>query len=130
VALTAEIEPSAERLDDPWAWHVSVRLHNDGDQAVRLSTATMLGPVSFELVDAEGRPVALGPPPVPPADLHAGLTTIGAGETATLDYRGDELVAETPPPGPYRLRFAGQAPPIADAWSGRIESPWVDVAVG
>ena len=130
MALTAEIEPSAPQLDELWAWHVAVRLRNDGQQPVRLSTATMLGPVSFELADEGGRRVPLGPPPVPPADLEAGLTTIGPGETTTLDYRGDELVSESPPPGRYRLRFVGHAPPLGEAWSGPIESAWVDLTVG
>jgi hypothetical protein len=130
VALTAEIEPSAGQLDEPWAWHVGVRLRNDGEQPVRLSTATMLGPVSFELVDDGGRPVPLGPPPVPPDNLEAGLTTIAPGDTARLDYRGDELLAQSPPPGRYRLRFVGHAPPLGEAWSGRLESPWVDLTVG
>jgi hypothetical protein len=130
VSVTAEIEPSADQLDEPWAWHVGVRLRNDGEQPVRLSTATMLGPVSFELLDEDGQPVPLGPPPAPPGDLEAGLTTIPPGETVRLDYRGDELLAQLPPPGRYRLRFVGPAPPLGGAASGRIESPWVDLTIG
>lgn len=130
MSVTAEIEPSADQLDEPWAWHVGVRLRNDGEQPVRLSTATMLGPVSFELVDASGQPVPLGPPPVPPGDLEAGSTTIAPGATVRLDYRGDELFAQPPPSGLYRLRFVGPAPRLEEARSGRIESPWVDLTIG
>jgi hypothetical protein len=90
----------------------------------------MLGGVSFEVVDSVGGRVPFGPPPVPPADLAADITTIEPGAALSLDFRGDELFPETPPPGTYRLRFAAQAPAVDDAWSGPIVSPWVPFAVG
>jgi hypothetical protein len=119
VALTAALEPSSARLEQPGLWQVRVVLRNDGDEPARIPTATLAGPLAFELVDAAGRPVALGPPPVPPSDLDAGTETVGAGETLTLSYHGDELLPDPPAPGSYRIRFVG----------GQVESPWVDLQV-
>ena len=128
MALSATVELSDDRLEHPALWEVRVRLHNGGEEPVRLSTATLLGPVSFELTDAKGDAVPLGPPPVPPSDLAAGLETIGAGESLELRFAGDELLPEAPPAGRYRLRFAGRTPAVEGAWSGTIVSPWVDFA--
>jgi hypothetical protein len=126
MALGATVELSDDRLEHPALWEVRVRLHNRGEEPVRLSTATLLGPVSFQLTDVHGAAVPLGPPPVPPDDVAAGLTTIGPGESLELHFAGDELLPEAPPPGRYRLRFAGRTPAVEGAWSGTIVSPWVE----
>jgi hypothetical protein len=126
VALSAAVELSTTRLQHPALWEVRVRLHNAGGEPVRFSTATMLAPVSFQVTGPDGRAVPLGPPPVPPSDLAAGLTTLGPGESLELSFAGDELLADAPPPGRYRLRFAARAPAVEGAWNGTIESPWVE----
>jgi hypothetical protein len=126
VALSATVELSGERLQHPTLWEVLVRLHNAGGEPVRFSTATMLAPVAFELTDLDGRAVPLGPPPVPPSDLAAGIREISPGASIELRFAGDELLPDAPPRGRYRLRFAGRAPAVAGAWSGTIESPWVE----
>ena len=115
MALSAALEPSSPRLEHPSLWQVRVLVRNDGDEPACVATAGLAAPLSFELVDDAGRPVALGPPPVPPADPDAGAETVGAGETLTLDYHGDELLPDAPPPGRYRLRFV----------TGGLESPWI-----
>jgi len=130
VALTASVALPDERFTHPALWRLSVDIRNDGDEAVRLSTATMLGGVSFEIVDADGRPVPPGPPPVPPTNLAAGMTTINPGGSLTLEFHGDELFPDAPVPGRYKLRFAAKAPPVEGAWSGPIVSPWVPLDVG
>ena len=119
MALTAALEPSSPRLEQPALWQVRVLLRNEGDEPTRIATAGFAAPLSFELVDDAGRPVALGPPPVPPSDLDASAATVGAGETLTLDYHGDELLPDAPPPGRYRLRFVSE----------RVESPWIELDV-
>ena len=118
-SLTAEVRPAGDRLD--------VEIVNAGDEPVRFSTATMLGSAAFELRDDGGRPVPLGPPPMPPADLAAGLVTLAPGDSTTLGFRIAELLPDGPPRGRHRLRFAAGAPPLEGAWSGRIESPWVEL---
>ena len=129
MALTAELEPSSARLEHPALWETRVVLRNDGDRPVRVSTVALAGPVSFELVDDAGRRVSLGPPPVPPADLGEQIETIPPGEALTLVYHGDELLPDSPAPGRYGLRFVGRFPDVDGTWSGRIESPWVQVEV-
>lgn len=119
MALSAAVTPAGDRLD--------VEIANEGSEPVRFSTATMLGSAAFELADAAGRPVPLGPPPLPPSDLEAGMVRLAPGESTTLRFRRAELMPDGPPAGPHRLRFAAGAPPLAGAWSGRLESPWVEL---
>ena len=120
--LTATVEADGfERLQ--------VRIANDGDAPVRFSTATLLGPVAFEIVDASGERVPAGPPPMPPSDLESEALTLAPGESTTLSFSGRELFGDTPPAGPHRVRFAGHTPPLQDpdAYAGPISSAWVDV---
>ena len=119
MALTAALRPAGDRVE--------VEIANDGPEPVRFSTATMIGSAAFDLAGADGRPLPLGPPPMPPADLAAGLVTLAPGESTTLRYRLAELLPDGPPPGGHRLRFAAAAPPLEGAWSGRVESPWVEL---
>lgn len=119
MALRAAVVPAGDRLD--------VEIVNEGDEPVRFSTATMLGSAAFELRDDVGRPVPLGPPPMPPADLAAGLVTLAPGGSTTLSFRRADLLPDGPPPGRVRVRFAAGAPPLEGAWSGRVESPWVEL---
>jgi hypothetical protein len=119
VALTATVTPVGGE--------VAVEIANAGPDPVRFSTATMLGSAAFDLADAEGRPVPLGPPPMPPSDLAAGLVTLAPGESTTLRYRTADLLPDGPPAGRHRLRFAAAAPPLEGAWSGTLESPWVEL---
>jgi hypothetical protein len=129
VALSATVALSGVALDQPTAWGIRVELHNHGSEPVRLSTATMLGAVSFEVVDGTDRRVPLGPPPTPPDDLAGSTTTIEPGGSLVLDFRGNELFPDAPGPGSYKLRFAGHAPAVGDSWEGRIVSPWVAFTV-
>ena len=117
MALTAVVTPAGDRLE--------VEITNEGDEPVRFSTATMIGSAAFEVTDADGRPVALGPPPMPPADLETPMIELAPGESTTLRFRRADLLPDGPPPGRHRLRFAAGAPALEGAWSGRVESPWV-----
>ena len=128
MALTATLAVPGEPMRHPALWYLDVRIHNDGAEPIRLSTIAMRGSVAFEVRDAAGRPVALGPPPTPGADPGAHLVTIDAGSSLSLHFHGDELLPDPPPPGSYEVRFAATAPPLGDCWSGRIESPWVAFA--
>jgi hypothetical protein len=129
MALSATVDLSSPELGAPADWRLRVAVRNDDDIPARLTTATLLGPVAFEVVDADGAPVALGPPPMPPDDLAADLVTLEPNGTLTLEFHGDELLADPPPPGRYRLRFAGRTPEVGDAPATEIVSPWVPFAV-
>ena len=119
MALTVALRPAGDGVE--------VEIANAGPEPVRFSTATMLGSAAFELTDGEGRPVPLGPPPMPPSDLAAGLVTLAPGESTTLRYRLGDLLPDGPPAGGHRLRFAAAAPPLEGAWSGTLESPWMEL---
>jgi hypothetical protein len=120
VALRADVRRAGDRVE--------VEIVNQGPEPVRFSTATMIGSVAFEVLDDEGRPVPLGPPPTPPADLEAGTLTLAPGEATTLRFRLADLLPGGVPLGRQRLRFAADAPAVEGAWSGRVESPWVELA--
>ena len=118
MALTAALRPAGDGVE--------VEIANGGADPVRFSTATMLGSAAFELADADGRPVPLGPPPMPPSDLAAGLVTLAPGESTTLQLPPRRPAARRAGSG-RRLRFAAAAPPLEGAWSGTLESPWVEL---
>jgi hypothetical protein len=119
VAVTAALEREGDTL--------RVVLRNDDDAPVTFSTAAMVGSPAFELVDEAGRPVPLGPPPTPPADLRAGLVTLAPGGTTALAFDLMALLPDGVGAGGHRLRFAGTAPPLEGAWSGCVLSPWIAV---
>lgn len=100
---------------------VRVLVRNDGDANVEIARGLLAPALAFEVTDAAGSPVALGPPPVPPEDLDADVATVGPGETLELEYGTAELFVGDPAGGRRRLRFAVDASPV------RIESPWVDL---
>ena len=119
MALTAAVTPAGDRLD--------VEITNAGTETVRFSSATMLGSAAFEVTGADGRALALGPPPIPPSDLATPMVQLAPGESTTLHFRRADLLPSGLPPGRHRLRFAAGAPPVEGAWSGRVESPWVEL---
>jgi hypothetical protein len=126
VALTATVAlAGAVLVEHPALWEIHVEIHNDEDSSRRLVTGTLLGAVSFEIVDAAGAPVPLGPPPMPPSDLEASVAEIAPGGSLALDFTGNELLADAPPPGAYRLRFAVDVPAVDGAPEALIVSPWV-----
>jgi len=119
VALSAAVTSAGDRLD--------VEITNAGADPVRFSTATMVGSAAFEVTGADGRALALGPPPVPPSDLATPMVELAPGESTTLRFHRADLFPSGSPPGRHRLRFAAGAPPVEGAWSGRVESPWVEL---
>jgi hypothetical protein len=114
--VTASLVVESERL--------MVALRNEGAEPVRISHALLAPSLALEVRGEDGSPVALGPPPVPPADPEAEATTLDPGESLELDYATSELFAGEPARGRYRVRFAVDAS-APDAT--RIESSWVEL---
>jgi hypothetical protein len=113
VAVSAVVEQAGDA--------VRVLVRNDGDETVQIARGLLAPTLAFEVTDAAGGSVALGPPPVPSEDLDADIATVSPGETLELEYGTAELFAGERPGGRRRLRFA------VDASPARIESPWVDL---
>jgi hypothetical protein len=114
--VTASLEVESGRL--------TVTLRNEGAEPVRISRALLAPSLAFEVRGEDGGPIAVGPPPVPPADPDAETTTLDPGNSLELDYTTSELFAGEPPPGRYRIRFAVAA---AAPHATRIESSWVEL---
>lgn len=130
MALSVALTSADALLREPGDWRVEATLVNNGTEAVRVPTVLLAAPLVFELVHADGTPVPLGPPPVPPHDLAGSLRCVAPGATLTLGYPGHELLPEAPAPGRYRLRFATTLPEVgADAWSGELVSDWIALEV-
>ena len=130
MALSIALTPTDTVLRELGDWRVDAALLNDSTEAVRVATALLAAPLVFELVHADGTPVTLGPPPVPPDDVAGSLRTVAPGATLTLGYAGHELLPDAPPPGRYRLRFAATLPELGTgAWSGDLVSAWIGLEV-
>ena len=130
MALSVALRPAATVLRTLEDWRVEAVLVNDGTEDVRVATALLAAPLVFELVRADGTPVVLGPPPVPPGDVAGSLRAVTPGATLTLGYAGHELLPDAPAPGRYRLRFATALPDVGgDAWSGALISDWIGLEV-
>lgn len=123
MSLSATLSKASD-ADGP---RIEVTITNSGAAPVTISTVTFAPSLAFEVTDAEGAPVPLGPPPVPPSDLAATTATIDAGAALDLSYRAGELFGGAAPRGRHRLRFAAELPPVQGAWSGRITSDWLTV---
>jgi hypothetical protein len=108
---------------------VVISIANGGSEPLNLSTATFAPSLALEVTDAGGRRLPLGPPPMPPADLSATVTTIDPGGALSLSYSAGEMFPGGPEPGRYRLRFATEVPAVDGAWAGRIESEWLEFSL-
>jgi hypothetical protein len=105
---------------------VTVVIVNDGDQPVRLNARTFAFPsLVLKVRDSAGKPVALGPPPVPrPDDGETGRQVIPPAGSATYHYQA--LFGSEPPAGEYSIAFQStqrKGPKGAD-WEGTLESAW------
>jgi len=97
---TLSVEPSHVADASELVAHCS--LHNDGDESATLNLAPLSSPsLALEIQDAEGTPVHLPPPPVPPADIP--VSTLGPGQEYSVQFSG--FIPAWVPPGSYRARF-------------------------
>jgi hypothetical protein len=112
-----------------------VTLENRSAHALKLNTLFLdLPSIVFQVRDAGGQRVALGPPPVPPDDDGvAGRKELAPGAHLSLRFKGNELFPNALPPGRYEVRYFFQsqhsAPGVTD-WEGELSSPWVRLQIG
>ena len=117
--LSAElvVEPAVGRAEELKARGALV---NTGADPVEINLDALSSPsLALEIVDAEGSPVLLPPPPVPQATPSR--AELAPGGRHTVEYRG--FVPHWTPPGSYRTRLRYVDGPY------RVFAGWVDFAL-
>ena len=91
-------------------------LTNAGEEAISINVAPLSSPsLALEIVAADGAPVYLPPPPVPPS--HPPMETLDPGKGTIAEFAG--FLPSWIEPGAYRARFryvAGPGEPILSDW--------------
>lgn len=126
VRATLTIEPRhAARAEDV---NARCELVNDGDEAVVINVAPLSSPsLALELVDAQGEPVHLPPPPVPPADVP--LAEVAPRERHSVQFTA--FLTPWIPPGRYWARFRYMPGSSEGRWlEGNLWSEWVEFEHG
>jgi hypothetical protein len=104
VTVTPEHAAVAERFD------AVCTLENTGAGPVRINLAPLSSPsLALEIIDADGAPVLLPPPPVPPAQPP--IETVSAGAHLVADFPA--FLPAWTEPGRYRIRCRYVAGPDA-----------------
>jgi hypothetical protein len=89
---------------------------NAGEEEVAINVAPLSSPsLALEIQDANGGPVYLPPPPVPP--LEPPIERLAPGAAATGEFSG--FLPAWTEPGAYRVRcryVAGPGDPIVSDW--------------
>lgn len=119
--MHVDLQLTPARVAHPEDLAVTVAIRNDGDRDVVLPINLLGYPtLVFEATDARGRTVALGPPPLPPAELAK--DTLAAGATRTLQFAGAAIFTGRLQPGTYTLRFRVTTQGIDGVWQGELAS--------
>lgn len=104
-------------------------LTNDGPHPVRLNLAPLAAPsLALQIVDGQGSPVLLPPPPVPGAE--PAWATLAPGESRRTRFTG--FVPSWTAEGPYRVRLRyvyRPDSPQPGAWTGELLSDWADFEI-
>jgi hypothetical protein len=108
---------------------IVVAITNHDRSPLVLCTATLAPSLALEVTDPAGAPVSPGPPPTPPSDLAAHTAELQPGESLTVRYSVAEIFPGGAPPGRYSLRLSADVPALDGAWSGRLTSDWVTLAL-
>jgi hypothetical protein len=106
---------------------LSAEITNRGPTPVQISTDFLHAPsLVLRVRDAVGKPVPLGPPPVPwKDDGESGRRVLAPGESITFRY--SMIFGIEPPPGEYQVSFESTQPkgPKGKDWEGTLASDWV-----
>ena len=120
------MQPPAGRPEDLVA---EATLTNDESTAARVNLAPLAGPsLALQLMDEQGSPVLLPPPPVPGGEPS--WVSLAPGESRRFRFSG--FVPSWTAAGHYRvrLRYVYQPPsPGPEDWTGELVSDWADIDV-
>jgi hypothetical protein len=104
-------------------------LTNDGVIEVKLNLSPLAGPsLALQILDAQGSPVLLPPPPVPGGEPS--WAVLAPGESGRFRFAG--FVPGWTAPDRYRVRLRYvYRPPSAQppVWTGELVSDWADFEV-
>ena len=121
-----EVHPPAGRPDELVA---EATLENDESTELRVNLSPLAAPsLALQLVDRQGAPVLLPPPPVPGGEPS--WATLAPGESRRVRFPG--FVPSWTIAGRYRVRFryVHQPPaPRPGDWTGELFSDWADLQV-
>jgi hypothetical protein len=104
-------------------------LVNVGTEPVTLNLAPLSAPsLALEIVEAQGAPVLLPPPPVPGGEVRT--VELAPGQGYTVQFAG--FVPQWVPVGTYRARLRyvnrASAPPPRE-WTGQVVSDWAEFRI-
>lgn len=104
-------------------------LVNTGVEPMVLNPAPLSAPsLALEIVDAQGSPVLMPPPPVPGGEVTT--VELAPGQEHTVQFAG--FVPQWTPVGTYRVRLRYVYHPRAPSpreWTGYVASDWVQFRV-
>jgi hypothetical protein len=119
------VEPPVSSRREEFTAHGT--LVNRGGNAVTISLEPLASPsLAVEIVDAEGSPVLLPPPPVPGGEPRRAV--LRPDGRYSVEFAG--FVPQWTPPGTYRARLryvvgeSGQ-----EEWTGRLVSDWAEFVI-
>ena len=102
---------------------------NVGNKMLTFNLVPLSAPsLTLEIVNIEGSPVHLPPPPVPGEKVS--VIELEPGQNYETEYRG--FVPQWTSPGTYKVRllYTHQSPSVASAeWAGKVSSKWVEFKI-
>ena len=102
---------------------------NVGNETLTFNPVPLNAPsLALEIVDTEGSPLNLPPPPVPGGKVRA--IDLEPGQSYKMEYRG--FVPQWTAPNTYkaRLLYTHQPSSVAPGeWAGKVSSKWVEFKI-
>lgn len=104
-------------------------LVNAGTEPVTLNLAPLSAPsLALEIVEPQGTPVLLPPPPVPGGEVHT--VELAPGQGYTVQFAG--FIPQWVPVGTYRARlryvYRASSPSLRE-WTGQVVSGWAEFRI-
>lgn len=127
--LEAKLTVTPKRTSDREEFLAVVSLINAGAEPLVVNLAPLASPsLALEIIDYNGVPVGLPPPPVP--GMLPRLIHMTPGEVHTLEFSG--FVPQWLPSGSYRVRLSYTYQPVTSEpieWTGVLFSNWCEFVI-